>query len=180
MSIVDHRMVRLCKRKRLVCCVRYMDYIVLLARTSWELRRTIVALHEEIAALGLRLHRVKRFIGRNTHGFYFSATGPVRGRDGHRLRQYVLPLVALALRRPRALERRREMDLVLRHKSQDRLRRRPAHERPVRPKPIRRAVEGSGTGLDHTAYVKFVLVARSNVTTTSFVRISSLSGVRRE
>ena len=44
--------------------VRYMDDIVLLARTRWELRRAIAALHEEIAALGLHLHRVKRFIGR--------------------------------------------------------------------------------------------------------------------
>jgi hypothetical protein len=35
------------------------------------LRRAIVALYEEIAALGLRLHRVKRFIGRTTHGFDF-------------------------------------------------------------------------------------------------------------
>ena len=51
--------------------VRYMDDIVLLARTRWELRRAIAALHEEIAALGLRLHRVKRFIGRTTHGFDF-------------------------------------------------------------------------------------------------------------
>ena len=33
------------------------------ARSRWELRRAIVALYEEIAALGLRLHRVKRFIG---------------------------------------------------------------------------------------------------------------------
>jgi hypothetical protein len=44
--------------------VRYMDDIVLLARTRWEFRRAIAALHEEIAALGLHLHRVKRFVGR--------------------------------------------------------------------------------------------------------------------
>ena len=63
LPIVDRWMDRLCKRKRLVHYVRYMDNIVLLARTRWELRRAIVALYEEIAALGLRLHRVKRFIG---------------------------------------------------------------------------------------------------------------------
>jgi hypothetical protein len=48
-----------------------MDDIVLLVRTRWELRRAIAALHEEIAALGLHLHRVKRFIGRTTQGFDF-------------------------------------------------------------------------------------------------------------
>ena len=63
---LDRRMDRLCKRKGLVGYVRYMDDIVLLARTRWELRRAIAALHEEIATLGLHLHRIKRFIGRTT------------------------------------------------------------------------------------------------------------------
>jgi len=67
----DRRMDRLCKGKRLVRYVRYMDDIVLLARTRWQLRRAIAALHEEIAALGLHLHRIKRFIGRTTRGFDF-------------------------------------------------------------------------------------------------------------
>jgi hypothetical protein len=47
---------------------------VLLARTRWQFRRAIAALHEEIAALGLHphhLHRVKCFIGRTTHVFDF-------------------------------------------------------------------------------------------------------------
>jgi hypothetical protein len=58
--------------QRLDCgVVRYMDDIVLLARTRWELRRAIAALHEEIAALGLHLHRVKRLIGCTTQGFDF-------------------------------------------------------------------------------------------------------------
>jgi RNA-directed DNA polymerase len=111
---LDRRMERLCKGKRLVHYVRYMDDIVLLARTRWELRRAIAALHEEIAALGLRLHRAKRFIGRTTLGFDFlgyqiragarlrpSAEGLRRLRerarqlyeregDWQRLRQYVL------------------------------------------------------------------------------------------
>jgi RNA-directed DNA polymerase len=80
---LDRRMDRLCKRKGLVGYVRYMDDIVLLARTRWELRRAIAALHEEIAALGLRLHRVKRFIGRTTQGFDFLG---YRIRAGARLR----------------------------------------------------------------------------------------------
>jgi hypothetical protein len=37
--------------------VRYMDDIVLLARTRWAFLRALAALHEEIAALGLHLHR---------------------------------------------------------------------------------------------------------------------------
>jgi len=68
---LDRRMDRLCKGKRLVHYVRYVDDIVLLARTRWQLRRAIAALHEEIATLGLHLHRVKRFIGRTTQGFDF-------------------------------------------------------------------------------------------------------------
>ncbi len=83
LPIVDRRMDRLGKHKHLVHYVRYMDDIVLLARTRWELQRAIAALHEEIAALGLRLHRVKRFIGRTTHGFAFLGH---RTRAGSRLR----------------------------------------------------------------------------------------------
>ncbi|MEZ7979800.1 MAG: RNA-directed DNA polymerase [Myxococcota bacterium] len=111
---LDRRIDRLCKRKGLVGYVRYMDDIVLLARIRWELRRAIAALHEEIAALGLHLRRIKHFIGRSTQGFDFlgdqiragarlrpSAEGLRRLRerarqlyeregDWQRLRQYVL------------------------------------------------------------------------------------------
>ena len=83
LTLLDRRMDRLCKGKRLVHYVRYMDDIVLLARTRWQLRRAIAALHEEIAALGLRLHRVKPFIGRTTQGFDFLG---YRIRAGSRLR----------------------------------------------------------------------------------------------
>ena len=38
---LDRRMETLCKRKRLVHYVRYMDDIVLLARTRWQLRRSM-------------------------------------------------------------------------------------------------------------------------------------------
>ncbi|MDB4431059.1 hypothetical protein N9137_01560 [Pseudomonadales bacterium] len=38
---LDRRMDRLCKRKKLVHYVRYMDDIVLLARTRWQLQRAI-------------------------------------------------------------------------------------------------------------------------------------------
>ncbi len=68
---LDRLMDRLCRRKQLVHYIRYMDDIVLLARTRWQLRCAIAALLEEIAALGLRLHRIKRFIGRATQSFNF-------------------------------------------------------------------------------------------------------------
>jgi RNA-directed DNA polymerase len=84
---------RLCKGKRLVHYVHYMDDIVLLARTRWQFRRAIAALHEEIAALGLHLHRIKRFIGRTTQGFDFLGD---QIRAGARLR-----LSAEGLRRMR-------------------------------------------------------------------------------
>jgi hypothetical protein len=108
---LDRRMDRLCKGNRLV---HYVDDIVLLARTRWELRRAISALHQEIAAFGLQLHCIKCFIGHRTQGFDFlgdqiragarlrpSAEGLRRMRvharrlyeregDWQRLRQYVL------------------------------------------------------------------------------------------
>jgi len=56
---------------------------VLLARTRWQFRRAIAALHEEIAALGLRLHRVKRFVGRTIKGFDYLGY-PIRAGAGLR------------------------------------------------------------------------------------------------
>ena len=99
---LDRRMDRLCKGKRLVHYVRYMDDIVLLARTRWELRRAIAALHEEIATLGLHLHRVKRFIGRTTQGFDFLG---YRIRAGARLRPSAEGLRRLRERARRLYER---------------------------------------------------------------------------
>ena len=99
---LDRRMDRLCRRKQLVHYVRYMDDIVLLARTRWELRRAIAALYEEIATLGLRLHRVKRFIGRTTQGFDFLG---YRIRAGARLRPSVEGLRRLRGRARRLYER---------------------------------------------------------------------------
>jgi len=99
---LDRRMDRLCQRKGLVAYVRYMDDIVLLARTRWQLRRAIAALHEEIAALGLHLHRVKRFIGRTAQGFDFLG---YRIRAGARLRPSAEGLRRLRERARRLYER---------------------------------------------------------------------------
>jgi RNA-directed DNA polymerase len=75
---------RLCKGKRLVHYVRYMDDIVLLARTRWQLRRAIAQLHEILRGLGLRVHRKEKvFIGAATKGFDFLG---YRIRAGARLR----------------------------------------------------------------------------------------------
>jgi len=66
------------------------------------LRRAIAALHEEIAALGLHLHRVKRFIGRTTQGFDFLG---YRIRAGARLRPSAEGLRRLRERARRLYER---------------------------------------------------------------------------
>ena len=42
---------------------------MLLAKSRWQLRRAIAALHAVLRPLHLRLHRVKRFIGRTSTGF---------------------------------------------------------------------------------------------------------------
>ena len=71
MAPLDHAMDRLKARGQLVTYVRYMDDMVLLAKTRWQLRRAIAALHAVLQPLHLRLHRVKRYIGRTCRGFDF-------------------------------------------------------------------------------------------------------------
>jgi RNA-directed DNA polymerase len=107
---LDRRMDRLCKGKRLVHYVRYMDDIVLLARTRWQLRRAIAALHEEIATLGLHLHRIKRFIGRTTQGFDFLG---YRIRAGARLRPSAEGLRRMRVRARRLYEREGDWQRLL-------------------------------------------------------------------
>ncbi|MCP4212234.1 MAG: hypothetical protein GY764_12250, partial [Halieaceae bacterium] len=51
--------------------VRYMDDIVILAKTRWHLRAAIRGLIEVIESLGLCLHQEKRFVGRIDKGFDF-------------------------------------------------------------------------------------------------------------
>ncbi len=51
--------------------VRYMDDIVILAKTRWHLRAAIRSLIEVIESLGLCLHQEKRFVGRIDKGFDF-------------------------------------------------------------------------------------------------------------
>ncbi len=68
---LDRAMEGLQTRHKLVCTVRFMDDIVLLARTRWNLRHAIAELHAVLRPLCLRLHRTKRFIGKTTHGFDF-------------------------------------------------------------------------------------------------------------
>ena len=99
---LDRRMEALRSRQRLVLYVRYMDDIVLLARTRWQLRRAIAALHEELAPLHLKLDRVKRFIGRTTQGF--DSLG-YRIRAGARLRPSAEGLRRLRERARRLYER---------------------------------------------------------------------------
>ena len=51
--------------------VRYMDDIIILAKTRWHLRAAIRSLNEAIASVGLCLHQEKRFVGRIDKGFDF-------------------------------------------------------------------------------------------------------------
>ncbi len=77
---LDRSMVRLRERGQLVCYVRYMDDIVLLTRTRWQLRRAISILHAVLRFLHLRLHKTKRYIGKTTVGFDFLGYRLHRGR----------------------------------------------------------------------------------------------------
>ena len=99
---LDRAMSRRKARGQLVGYVRYMDDIVLMARTRWHLRKAIAELHERIRPLGLRLHRVKRFVGRASDGFDFLG---YRFRTGRRLRPSRQSLDRLRTRARRLHER---------------------------------------------------------------------------
>ncbi len=51
--------------------VRYMDDIVILSKTRWNLRSAIRSLIKTVHSLGLDLHKRKRFVGRIDKGFDF-------------------------------------------------------------------------------------------------------------
>ena len=51
--------------------VRYMDDIVILAKTRWHLKAAIRELILVVHSMGLNLHQKKRFIGRIDNGFDF-------------------------------------------------------------------------------------------------------------
>ena len=51
--------------------VRFMDDILVLAPTRWKLRAAVRLVKQELAALGLRTHPQKTFIGRIARGFTF-------------------------------------------------------------------------------------------------------------
>ena len=110
---LDREMARRKQAGQIGLYVRYMDDIVLVTKTRWQLRRAIAALHGELRVLELRLHATKRFIGRAIRGFDFLGFDFHPGRklrpsresirrlrerarrlyeregDIHRLRQYV-------------------------------------------------------------------------------------------
>ena len=58
-------------RRAGVYYLRYMDDILILTRTRWQLRRAIATLRRMLGELDLALHPEKRFIGRTTAGFDF-------------------------------------------------------------------------------------------------------------
>ena len=79
-----------------------MDDVVLLAKTRWQLRRAIAVLHAALRPLHLRLHRVKRFIGRTARGFDFLG---YRLHPGRKLRPSKESLRRLRTRARRLYER---------------------------------------------------------------------------
>ncbi|MFT4627071.1 MAG: RNA-directed DNA polymerase [Myxococcota bacterium] len=99
---LDRAMDRLKARGQLVQYVRYMDDVVLLAKSRWQLRRAIAALHAALRPLHLRLHRVKRFIGRTSRGFDFLG---YRLHPGRKLRPSGESLRRLRTRARRLYER---------------------------------------------------------------------------
>lgn len=51
--------------------IRYMDDIVIMAPTRWQLRRAIVTLHAHFDARELQMHPAKTWVGRIVRGFEF-------------------------------------------------------------------------------------------------------------
>ena len=68
---LDRAMMTRQRGGKLVCYVRYMDDIVILTETRWQLRRAIAHLHAILLPLHLRLHRVKRFTWKTSRDFDF-------------------------------------------------------------------------------------------------------------
>ena len=50
---------------------RYMDDVVILAKTRWKLRHAIRIVHQILSELKMQVHETKRFIGRSMQGFDF-------------------------------------------------------------------------------------------------------------
>ena len=109
---LDQAMDRLKARGQLVQYVRYMDDVVLLAKSRWQLRRAIAALHAVLRALHLRLHRVKRFIGRTSTGFDFLG---YRLHPGRKLRPSQESLRRLRMRARRLYEREGDVHRLRRY-----------------------------------------------------------------
>jgi hypothetical protein len=62
--------------------VRYMDDILVLTKTRWQLRRAVRTLNQTFAELKVSPHPDKTFIGRIERGFdflgYYFCRGPLR------------------------------------------------------------------------------------------------------
>ncbi len=83
--------------------VRYMDDMVILARTRWHLRAAIRTLIMVTHSLGLGLHQKKRFIGRIDKGFDFLG---YQIHPSRRLRPSAESLRRLVVRAGRLYEQR--------------------------------------------------------------------------
>ena len=88
-------------RKESIFYIRYMDDLVVLAKTRHSFRRTIKRIHEIMHSLQLQLHKKKRFIGKVSAGFDF--LGYIV-RPGRRLRPSAESLRRLTTRFHRLYE----------------------------------------------------------------------------
>jgi hypothetical protein len=62
---------------------RFMDDILILAPTHWQLRRAVKVVNQMLGALGLEKHPDKTFIGRIERGFDFLGLSFQSGWAGH-------------------------------------------------------------------------------------------------
>jgi len=71
LSPLDNAMEKLCKKKK-IFYIRYQDDVVILAKSRWELRRSLKVLYSVLSQLKLEVHtKEKRYIGRTDKGFSF-------------------------------------------------------------------------------------------------------------
>jgi len=71
LSPLDSAMEKLCIKKK-IFYIRYVDDVVILAKSRWDLRKSLKVLYSVLSQLKLKVHtEEKRFIGRTDKEFSF-------------------------------------------------------------------------------------------------------------
>lgn len=105
---------RTIRRRKGVRYVRFMDDLLILARTRWQLKRAIAEMNRWFGEAGLEQHPDKTFIGRIEHGFDWL---------GYRLGKEGLTGIALPSIEKFAAKFRRLLEQALRNRASDEVRR---------------------------------------------------------